>query len=153
MVVQDGALPTYVIILKRLTLCSRCGERTDYGVYRAPDKGEVGGSSPPRPTINHQYLCGYSHFFCLPVSRSKTHLPTICQLSGLADKGAIGTFCVCRLPTPSSRGGRQSAGWESLYTTVASLHRNKDEPDPSGLQERAPGRTAGLKIDTGMRLN
>ena len=107
------------------------------------DKGEVGGSSPPRPTINHQCLCGYPHFCPLADCRSKSHLPTICQLSRQADKGAIGTFCVCRLPTPSSRGGRQSTGWESLNTTVGSLHRNKDEPDPSGLQERAPGRTEG----------
>ena len=120
---------------------------------RYSDKGEVGGSSPPRPTINRQCLCGYPHFCPLADCRSKSHLPTICQLSGQADKGAIGTFCVCRLPTPSSRGGRQSTGWESLNTTVGSLHRNKDEPDPSGLQERAPGRTAGLKIDTGMRSN
>jgi len=28
------------------------GRRT-YGKCRIPDKGEVGGSSPPRPTINH----------------------------------------------------------------------------------------------------
>jgi hypothetical protein len=55
---------------------------------RNTDKGEVGGSSPPRPTINHQYLCGHSHFFCLPVSCSKTHFPTICQLSGQADLSA-----------------------------------------------------------------
>jgi hypothetical protein len=27
--------------------------------------------------------------------------------SGQADEGAIGTFCVCRLPTTSSRGGKQ----------------------------------------------
>jgi hypothetical protein len=60
-----------------------------YSTLKAPDKGEVGGSSPPRPTINPQYLSGYSHFFCLPVSRSKTHLPTICQLSGRADKGRV----------------------------------------------------------------
>ena len=51
MVVQDGALSTYLIIATRLILCSRRGERTRYGAYRAPDKGEVGGSSPPRPTI------------------------------------------------------------------------------------------------------
>jgi hypothetical protein len=30
-------------------------------------------------------------------------------------------------------------------TTVGALHRNKDEPDPSGLQERAPGRTEGSR--------
>ena len=35
---------------------SRREERTGYGVYRAPDKGEVGGSSPPRPTIHSQWL-------------------------------------------------------------------------------------------------
>jgi hypothetical protein len=51
MVVQDGALSTYLVIATRLILCSRCGERTRYSAYRAPDKGEVGGSSPPRPTI------------------------------------------------------------------------------------------------------
>jgi hypothetical protein len=29
------------------------------------DKGKVGGSSPPRPTKNPQYLCGYFEF-CRP---------------------------------------------------------------------------------------
>src|SRR5271157_5360392 len=50
MAVQDGATSTYLIISKRVMLSSRRDERTRLGTYRAPDKGEVGGSSPPRPT-------------------------------------------------------------------------------------------------------
>jgi hypothetical protein len=59
---------------------------------RVPDKGEVGGSSPPRPTINHQCLCGYSHFSHLPGLRLKNHLPKICQKSGRADPDTNSDF-------------------------------------------------------------
>jgi hypothetical protein len=37
-----------------------------YSTIKAPDRGEVGGSSPPRPTINPQCLCGYSRFCLSP---------------------------------------------------------------------------------------
>jgi hypothetical protein len=47
---------------------------------RNTDKGEVGGSSPPRPTINPRCLCGHSRFCPLAHCRPKSHLPTICQL-------------------------------------------------------------------------
>jgi len=46
-----------------------------------PDKGEVGGSSPPRPTI--QIPNKYAAILTFPFSESmsqKTNLPTICQL-------------------------------------------------------------------------
>ena len=78
---------------------------------RNTDKGEVGGSSPPRPTINPQYLCGHSHFFRLPDPRSKSHLPTICQLSGRANTNRIVPFHA-RLSTPIAirRLGRGSQG-------------------------------------------
>jgi hypothetical protein len=81
---------------------------------RNTDKGEVGGSSPPGPTINHQYLCGHSHFFCLPVSCSKTHFPTICQLSGQADLSAKGDdpspfSCLHRQKTADRGRGKYAA--------------------------------------------
>jgi hypothetical protein len=45
------------------------------------DKGEVGGSSPPRPTI--QITSKYAAILTFRLSgniRQKTNLPTICQL-------------------------------------------------------------------------
>jgi hypothetical protein len=47
-----------------------------------PDKGEVGGSSPPRPTI--QITSKYEAIHTFPPTVEllhKTNLPTICQLS------------------------------------------------------------------------
>ena len=41
---------------------------------RNTDKGEVGGSSPPRPTINPECLCGDSHFCRLAHYPSRSHL-------------------------------------------------------------------------------
>jgi hypothetical protein len=38
------------------------------------------GSSPPRPTINLQYLCGNSHFCFSSGVSHKAFLSTICQL-------------------------------------------------------------------------
>jgi hypothetical protein len=46
---------------------------------RIPDKGEVGGSSPLRSTINPQCLCGHSRF-CLSPNFLQSLLSTICQL-------------------------------------------------------------------------
>ena len=54
-----------------------------YSTIKAPDKGEVGGSSPPRPTI--QIASKYEAIlsFLLSEDRSlKTNLSTICQLPG-----------------------------------------------------------------------
>ena len=45
------------------------------------DKGEVGGSSPPRPTI--KIISKYAAILTFPLSGNvsqKTNLPTICQL-------------------------------------------------------------------------
>jgi len=45
------------------------------------DKGEVGGSSPPRPTIQISNKYAAILTFPLPGNISKkTNLPTICQL-------------------------------------------------------------------------
>jgi len=48
---------------------------------RNTDKGEVGGSNPPRPTI--QITSKYAAILTFPLSGNiskKTNLPTICQL-------------------------------------------------------------------------
>ncbi len=52
-----------------------------YSTIKAPDKGEVGGSSPPRPTI--QIISKYAVIRTFPLSgyiSQKINLPTICQL-------------------------------------------------------------------------
>jgi len=52
-----------------------------YSTIKAPDKGEVGGSSPPRPTI--QITSKYAAILTFLLSGNisqKTNLPTICQL-------------------------------------------------------------------------
>src|SRR5713101_9097153 len=52
-----------------------------YSTIKAPDKGEVGGSSPPRPTI--QIVSEYAAILTFPLFGAlslKTNLPTICQL-------------------------------------------------------------------------
>jgi hypothetical protein len=52
---------------------------------RAPDKGEVGDSSPPRPTI--QITSKHAAIHTFPVyahSSSKAALPKICQIFGYA---------------------------------------------------------------------
>ena len=51
-----------------------------YSTIKAPDKGEVGGSSPPRPTI--QITSKYAAILTFPLSgtcHQKTVLPKICQ--------------------------------------------------------------------------
>ena len=58
------------------------------GEGRIPDKGEGGGSSPPRPTINPRYLCGNSDFRdCRTLGRK-----AIRQLSERGDMRAIVAF-------------------------------------------------------------
>src|SRR6266436_8532452 len=52
-----------------------------YSTIKAPDKGGVGGSSPPRPTI--QITSNYAAILTFPLLgkiSQKTNLPTICQL-------------------------------------------------------------------------
>jgi hypothetical protein len=81
MVVQDGALSAYLIVSTGVIVQLRREERTGYRMYRAPDKGEVGGSSPPRPTIKIASKYAAILTFPLPGNISqKTNLPTICQL-------------------------------------------------------------------------
>jgi hypothetical protein len=72
--------PSKVVTLRKRTLKPP---------QRYPDKGEVGGSSPPRLT---RYLFAHSHFCRLRDCRSKSRLPTICQLSGRAKINVIATF-------------------------------------------------------------
>src|SRR5882762_4843486 len=51
-----------------------------YSTIKAPDKGEVGGSSPPRPTI--QITSNYAAILTFPLFgdlAQKTILPKICQ--------------------------------------------------------------------------
>jgi len=57
---------------------------------KAPDKGEVGGSSPPRPTI--QITSKYAAIHTSPVcgySSSKAVLPKICQIFEQAEAAVI----------------------------------------------------------------
>src|SRR5258707_15465589 len=52
-----------------------------YSLEICPDKGEVGGSSPPRPTI--KITSKYAAILAFPLlgnTSQKTNLPTICQL-------------------------------------------------------------------------
>jgi hypothetical protein len=52
-----------------------------YSTIKAPDKGEVGGSSPPRPTI--QIISKYAVILTFPLFGDlpqKTVLSTVCQL-------------------------------------------------------------------------
>src|SRR5580704_1814284 len=52
-----------------------------YSTIKAPDKGEVGGSSPPRPTI--KFTSKYAAILTFLLSGNvsqKSNLPTICQL-------------------------------------------------------------------------
>jgi hypothetical protein len=52
-----------------------------YSTIKAPDKGEVGGSSPPRPTIiiTSKYAAILTFLLSGNISQ-KSNLPTICQL-------------------------------------------------------------------------
>src|SRR5260370_18014544 len=66
---------------------------------RAPDKGEVGGSSPPRPTI--QITSKYAAILTFPLIGAlpqKTVLSTVCQLHDWPDGT---TLCRERCPVTS----------------------------------------------------
>src|SRR5712692_9775471 len=57
-----------------------------YSTIKAPDKGEVGGSSPPRPTI--QISSKYASILTFPLFGAlpqKTVLSTVCQLHDWPD--------------------------------------------------------------------
>src|SRR6266478_4837888 len=61
-----------------------------YSTIIDPDKGEVGGSSPPRPTI--QITSKYAAVLTFPLSGNisqKTNLPTICQLYDWPDGSTL----------------------------------------------------------------
>jgi hypothetical protein len=79
-------------------MTSRFSEST----AKAPDKGEVGGSSPPRPTI--QITSKYAAILTLPLFGDlpqKTVLSTVCQLHVLA--GGHDTQCVKTLRVKAER--------------------------------------------------
>src|SRR6516164_11679806 len=78
---------------------------------RSPDKGEVGGSSPPRPTINHQCLCDYSHF-CLSLEFPTKPPINDCQLPDRLNAGFAGSacnHCLCVHP-PAARDSDRLTG-------------------------------------------
>jgi hypothetical protein len=57
-----------------------------YSTIKAPDKGEVGGSSPPRPTI--QFTSKYAAILTFPLFGAfpqKIVLSTVCQLHDWPD--------------------------------------------------------------------
>src|SRR5271167_3074781 len=61
-----------------------------YCTINAPDKGEVGGSSPPRPTI--QITSKYAVIFTFPLFGDlpqKTVLSTVCQLYDWPDGSTL----------------------------------------------------------------
>jgi hypothetical protein len=66
-----------------------------------------------RFAINPQYLCGHSQFCRLRDCCSKSHLPTICQLSGRASINVIATFRALSLSTPSLKGNEIGLGQET----------------------------------------
>jgi hypothetical protein len=64
-----------------------------YSTINAPDKGEVGGSSPPRPTI--KITSKYAAILTFPLSGNisqKSDLPTICQLYDWPDGTTLRAF-------------------------------------------------------------
>ena len=77
-----------------------------YSTLKAPDKGEVGGSSPPRPTIKITNEC--AAILTFPLSGDlpqKTDLSTICQLLERPSTWSVGlptTIIVagCASPKP-----------------------------------------------------
>jgi hypothetical protein len=61
-----------------------------YSTLKAPDKGEVGGSSPPRPTI--QITSKYAAILTFPLFGDlpqKTVLSTVCQLYDWPDGSTL----------------------------------------------------------------
>ncbi len=68
-------------------------KKTLWPCGRIPDKGEVGGSSPPRPTI--QIISKYAPILTFSLSGNisqKTNLPTICQLYDWPDGTILGAL-------------------------------------------------------------
>jgi hypothetical protein len=93
-----------------------------YSTTKAPDKGEVGGSSPPRPTKTPQYLCRYFEF-CRPShSPSKSCLPKICQKSGQGHPDARKMFRAFFVAAGAKRKTRE--------LSVRSLCATARSPDP-----------------------
>src|SRR5258707_9765832 len=86
-----------------------------YSTIKTPDKGEVGGSSPPRPTINPQCLCGHSRFCLSPEFPAKPFVNDLSS-SGIA---------ICR-PRRHRRHPDQARGFTDclnfLLTTTAPRH-------------------------------
>src|SRR5246127_3043282 len=73
---------------------------------RNTDKGEVGGSSPPRPTI--QITSKYAAILTFPLSwniTQKPNLPTICQLYDWPDGTTL------RALRPSGEGRTAGIDW------------------------------------------
>jgi hypothetical protein len=56
-----------------------------YSTIKAADKGEVGGSSPPRPTIQTSKYAAILTFPLFAALPQKTVLSTVCQLHDWPD--------------------------------------------------------------------
>jgi hypothetical protein len=82
-----------------------------YSSIKAPDKGEVGGSSPPRPTI--QITNKYEAILTFPLSGNLYHKP-ICQL--------FANFSGNQRPPPS--GARRGAAAVITSQGVSFIARN-----------------------------
>ncbi len=80
---SSAVLTGFLALNNRRRTCL-AGRRIILCIYRttkAPDKGEVGGSSPPRPTI--QIISKHAVILTFPLFRDlpqKTVLSTVCQL-------------------------------------------------------------------------
>src|SRR5258708_6699675 len=78
-------------------------DKLDYYAYstiKAPDKGEVGGSSPPRPTI--QITSEYAAILTFPLFEDllqETVLSTVCQLHDLPDGTTLSALRPLRVKT------------------------------------------------------
>src|ERR1700736_3713286 len=88
-----------------------------------PDKGEVGGSSPPRPTI--QITSKYAAILTFPLFGAlpqKTVLSTVCQLHDWADgttTQGVKTFRVKPKRLASIRLCRERAAPKTLATVLS----------------------------------
>src|SRR5260370_7662321 len=77
-----------------------------YSTIKAPDKGEVGGSSPPRPTIQITNI--YAAILTFPVQgtcHQKTVLPKISQKSSrpyIPESGAFASPTRLKHPNPAN---------------------------------------------------
>jgi hypothetical protein len=92
------------------------------GRPKAPDKGEVGGSSPPRPTIQTNIYAAILTFPFQGTCHQKTVLPKICQIW-------IGLVGHC----PGRSGGRLPtiAPW-SMKATTCGVVRGRSPTSGSG---------------------